>query len=152
MALSQEIVWTALPNGLSDDGRARVSALVSPRLRIDEEPSQLGAFPDFLNWPDVVNNVTFGVTVDGQGAPLPTERISAPAEPELWSNLFQATTTIRPFAFRDFANRDIRMYPVARVLSYPLEQLPISGRTAEPDVAGIRNHCHGTTVQNEGER
>src|SRR5256885_8704702 len=48
---TQSILWTALPNGYSEDGRSlRVSLLVSPRLEPDVDP-QLKSFPDFVDWP-----------------------------------------------------------------------------------------------------
>ena len=47
----QTTLWTALPNGYSEDGRSlRVSLLVSPRLEPDFDP-HLGSFPDFVDWP-----------------------------------------------------------------------------------------------------
>ncbi len=48
---TQTTLWTALPNGYSDDGRSlRFSLLVSPRLNPDFEP-HLESFPDFADWP-----------------------------------------------------------------------------------------------------
>ena len=35
MTKSQEIIWTALPWGHAEDGRPRVTAFISPRLRTD---------------------------------------------------------------------------------------------------------------------
>jgi hypothetical protein len=49
--IKQEIIWTALPNGIKDD-RIRLSVFVSPRLSTDENlpHPELGQFPDFAAW------------------------------------------------------------------------------------------------------
>ena len=118
MTTSQKILWTALPNGVASDGRLKLSALVSPRLRSNAAGAQLGPdFVDFLDWPKVINAVTFNAEVGG-GQPIPVERVSAPADSTLWKTLFRATTSVAPFEFRDMSTRNIRSFPVAAVLGY----------------------------------
>ncbi|CAA9215086.1 MAG: hypothetical protein AVDCRST_MAG76-320 [uncultured Acidimicrobiales bacterium] len=119
MTLSQEMVWTALPNGLGPDGKPRLSAMLTPRLRVTgQDPPRLDSFPDFLDWPESVNASTFQVLVDGQTGAIPASRESPPADSGLWEMLFAATTLVRPFRFKDFALRNIRSFPIAGVMSY----------------------------------
>ncbi|HEX2042777.1 MAG TPA: hypothetical protein VHF24_09080 [Acidimicrobiales bacterium] len=113
---TQEIIWTALPNGLTPNGQCQLSVMASPRLVSDRQPPELGDF-DFADWPAVVNNATFGVFVDG-GALAGVQRVSQPADSSLWSALFPPTTWVRPFEFRDMSQRRIWSFPMWSVLSY----------------------------------
>ena len=62
----QSILWTALPNGYSDDGLSlRVSLLISPRLEPDFNP-QLEGFADFVDWPATLARSRFLLHFDGQ--------------------------------------------------------------------------------------
>ena len=61
--LKQTIVWTALPHGIDgapDPGATvRLSAFVAPRLWNDDGTPlmQLSQFPDFLDWPNVIQEL-----------------------------------------------------------------------------------------------
>lgn len=121
MTAKQEILWTALPNGVSRDGKLRLSVLVSPRLVSD--PARPFLAPDFEklgdfgDWPAVVNAMTFRVKV-GSGAAVPAALEGAPADSSLWKSLFKDTTPVEPFVVRDLSTRNIRSFPVAAILGY----------------------------------
>jgi hypothetical protein len=118
MTASQEIIWTALPWGHAEDGRPRLTAFVSPRLRTDAANPNLGEFPNFVTWPASVNAMTFTAEVQGQPGELPTTRLSPAAEATLWGHLFTDATTLRPFIFKDHGQRNLRSFPVESVMTY----------------------------------
>ena len=109
MTVQQQIVWTALPNGVA--GRAlRLSVLVAPRLRTDEHGSRptLAAFPDFVDWPAM--RVGFRVRIDDR-PPVDAQRSPLPADASaVWRSLFPPTTFVRPHTFDDLADRPVRSY------------------------------------------
>ena len=79
---TRNIMWTALPNGLtSDRKRLIVSVLVSPRLITDNGvDGTLTQFGDFIDWPRTVGGLKFRVEI--QGGPsvsaTPTRRARIP--------------------------------------------------------------------------
>lgn len=118
MTTTQEIIWTALPYGRAEDGRLRLTAFVSPRLGTDESPPQLGHFPNFVTWAASVNDMTFTVKAKAQPGEIATTRVSPAADADLWGRLFKATTSLRPFTFRDHSQRNIRSFPLDAVMTY----------------------------------
>ena len=50
---TETLVWTALPNGLDDNGNLRLSALIAPRL-VPDADEILKPFTAFLDWPAAV--------------------------------------------------------------------------------------------------
>jgi hypothetical protein len=121
----QSILWTALPNGYSDDHQSlRVSLLVSPRLEPDLEP-QLKSFPDFVDWPATVAQSRFVLHFDGQpevsvggqdfiGPTRIDDRLGLP-DSDVWTKLFPATTFVRGFQFRDLTSHSVLSYPAAEL-------------------------------------
>ena len=121
----QTIIWTALPNGYSDDLKSlRISLLVSPRLEPDSDQS-LKNFPDFVDWPAALAQSTFvlrygassPVKIAGNGTRGRTridERIGL-ADSNVWKALFPKKTFVRGFEWRDLSNHT--------VLSYPAEEM-----------------------------
>ena len=99
--ITEEIIWTALPNGFVGDGeerKLRLSVLVSPRLKIgaridpssDLNRARLDLFSDFLDWPLTLAGIKFVVHIgtasffeDNQ-----VTRVSAP-DSTLWQALFR---------------------------------------------------------------
>ena len=102
---TQNIMWTALPNGLTPDGtRLRLSVLVSPRLTADAATGTLAEFPDFQDWPAQVAGLTFSVEFTG-GPTVSATPVVEPGNPALdspaWKALFPATFPVRSYAFDD---------------------------------------------------
>src|SRR5262249_20577614 len=93
----QNIMWTALPNGLNAAGdRLRVSVLVSPRLITSPAPDgTLREFPDFLDWPRTVAGLRFKVEFQG-GPTASASHVTEPGFPALdspaWTALFDKRT------------------------------------------------------------
>ena len=118
----EKVIWTALPHGVNEQGRLRISVHVAPRLRNDDgsdTPRKLGDFPTFANWAEHVNRFRF--SVEFQGGPSVRGIPQTPADPKLWSLLFPKHTRVGPHVFQDHAKRDLHVFPVRPVLQF-LEQ------------------------------
>ncbi|MGD8238637.1 MAG: hypothetical protein PVH68_08805, partial [Armatimonadota bacterium] len=117
--IEQEIMWTALPNGIKD-GRMQLSVFVSPRLKTDTPPAGkahpvLGQFPDLLNWAQ--RGFDFVVRFDG-GKSAAATRVSPDPTPELWQALFNADTYVKSYEFDNLDERFVRSYPVRHVIGF----------------------------------
>lgn len=115
----EKVLWTALPNGLGEDGRLLISVHVAPRLRNDDGSDTqraLGDFPTFLRWPDCINQLRFEVRFDGgpSAAGIP----EASADKGLWELLFPDTMRVGPHVFQDHATRDMHTLPVRPLLRF----------------------------------
>ena len=109
--INQRLIWTALPNGLSQDGtKYRLSVFVSPRLFTDEGPTtqMLSAFPDFHRWCDTV--ITFSVSIGG-AIPTPVTVVSPPRSEQLWGTLFHPTTFVEPYEYSSLSDKNFHSYP-----------------------------------------
>src|SRR4051794_18378239 len=97
----QEIIWTALPNGLRAEESAqklKLSVFVSPRLKAT---GTLGdqAFADFHDWPNRLRSggATFDVVV-GAERPRRCEVVTRPRpESAIWTAIFSSTTRVRGY-------------------------------------------------------
>ena len=113
----QTLVLTALPNGYSPEGTARLSVFIAPRLWSDApgpENRTLADYPDLLDWPARVAALSWEASLDG-GPALPLTADGNPLKPELWSALFQPTTQVKPFRFEDYRGIPIETFPVTRI-------------------------------------
>jgi len=119
----QNIMWTALPNGMTPTGnRLRLSVLVSPRLVTDNGvDGTLVQFPDFLDWPSTVAGLRFRVEFQG-GPAFTATRVTEPGNPALdaaaWQALFDQTTGVKSYAFDDRSNLAVRSYPTRKVFNF----------------------------------
>ena len=119
---TQAIMWTALPNGLSQDkSHLRLSVLVSPRLTCDAATGTLAEFPDLQDWPAQVGGLTFSVEFVG-GPTVSATRVVEPGNPALdspaWKALFPSSFPVRSYAFDDRSNLAVRSFPTQKVLSF----------------------------------
>jgi len=119
--LKQTIIWTALPNGsdgpLAEGTTLRLSVLASPRLWNDD-PSvtlmQLSSFPDFLDWPALVDQASFQVEFDG-GPTIAANVVPAGLRSDLWQSLFKNDTDVIPFVFEDLSGTPILTFPSSTI-------------------------------------
>jgi hypothetical protein len=117
----QEIIWTALPNGLRADAstqKLRLSVFVSPRLKAT---GRLGerSFADFHDWPNrLLAGVTFDVIV-GTEPPKRCEVVSRPQpESAIWTGIFSSNTLVQEYTPQfDLAYQPISSYPAATVVT-----------------------------------
>ena len=115
----QRIVWTVLPYGRAEDGafagRLRVSIVVSPRLTpLAADEQTLGAFQEWLNWPQTLNDARFGLRI-GAAPPIDLQVISQ-VDPALWTRLFSPATPVAGFVFKNMALVNLRSFAVRNVL------------------------------------
>ena len=113
----QTLILTALPDGLTTDGTARLSVFVAPRLWSDAPGAgnlTLDRFPDLLDWPARVSALSWEASVDGAPS-LPLAVVGDPPKPELWRALFRATTQVKPFRFEDYRGTPIESFPLGPI-------------------------------------
>jgi len=114
---TQDVIWTALPNGRKNANTLSLSVYISPRLMTDEglPVPTLSQFKDFLNWPTVP--VTFDVFL-GAAGPFPAKDVTKPkAANDLYTSVFKTTTYVRPHQF------PTSMASTVRIRSYPVRQI-----------------------------
>ncbi|VAX24290.1 hypothetical protein MNBD_NITROSPINAE01-1103, partial [hydrothermal vent metagenome] len=123
----QSLLWTALPNGYSTDGKQlRVSVLVSPRLNPQNSSNILKSFHDFINWPDTVRRAGFAVKYGADKVIIPGNKFGGSncvdgslgvADSDVWQALFPNDTFVRGFQFNDMKNNVVLSYDTQEVLA-----------------------------------
>ena len=117
----QSFVWTALPNGLSNDAKSvRVSVLLSPRLEPQGDPQALSSFfPEWQDWPATLAKATFEVMYGGATVSIPAGVTSGPnrvdtslgaADSQAWKALFKKDLFVKGFEFKDLSGNLILSY------------------------------------------
>ena len=111
---TQRLLWTALPNGWSEDGRRlRLSVMLSPRLVVSPGPNDvLAAFPDVLALPALVRDARF--ELDLAGNVVTADRVSEP-DNAVYAKLFTARTSVLSREVEDRRGTDVVSFPVAQV-------------------------------------
>lgn len=131
---SQDVIWTALPNGRKDAETLKLSVYISPRLMTDEglPTPMLSGFKDFLNWPTVP--VRFSVFL-GAAGPFAGRIVTAPAAAnDLYTAVFKPTTFVRPHQFPIglAGSVHIRSYPARHIRNF-VKNLYVSLIQSSPD-------------------
>ena len=121
----QALLWTALPNGYSQDKQSlRVSVLLSPRLDPEAAPPQLASFPDFVNWPATLASAQFVLRFGAAWVAIAGDDITSDSridtglgrpDAKCWTALFPATTFVRGFGFKDLSDNQVLSYPAAKI-------------------------------------
>jgi len=117
---TQDVIWTALPNGRKNANTLNLTVYVSPRLMTDEglPVPTLDQFKDFLNWPTVP--VKYSVFM-GAAGPFAAKEVTKPKPAnDLYTSVFKTTTYVRPHQFPTglASSVRIRSYPVRQVRSF----------------------------------
>jgi hypothetical protein len=86
---NQTILWTALPNGLDENGGLRLSVSVSPRLMGEGNRLSLDHFPDWLDWPNQIGTMRFAVEFSGGRHVEVVPSTAAPLRADMWQILFR---------------------------------------------------------------
>lgn len=110
----QTLTFTALPNGFDENGNARLSVFIAPRLWSDAGAGNrtLGQYPDLLDWPARVSALAWTASINAAAAlPLSVDATEA-VKPELWSALFRVSTQVKPFQFEDHRGTPIESFPM----------------------------------------
>lgn len=128
----QSLLWTALPNGYSDDEKSlRVSLLLSPRLDPENVPldpdapeQQLAAFPDFVDWPHTLAQAKFVIRFGVQSVTIAGSKFTGPnridkhhAAPDskTWRALLPGSTFVRGHEFRDLSAHSVLSFEAAKI-------------------------------------
>jgi hypothetical protein len=124
---TRNILWTALPNGLTPAGdRLKLSVLVSPRLITDNGvDGTLAQFPDFVDWPATAATLVFKVEVlngPSVGATPVVEPGNPPLDSAAWKALFGGGSAVKSYGFDDRVNARIRSFPTKKILSFVKSQ------------------------------
>jgi hypothetical protein len=107
----QAIGWIALPNGRGDDGSARLSVMIAPRLTPTSDP-RLAGF-DLVDWGQMATPARLALAVDFGAGPVAAQVVSRP-DPALWRVVFGPDTPVRaPLAERP--GGVYATYPAARL-------------------------------------
>jgi hypothetical protein len=110
----QSFIWTALPNGWTEDGKSlRVSVLLSPRLEPQGDPQKLSSFaPDWQDWPATLAAATFQISYGGNSVSVPAGSTSGPnrtdaalgsSDSQAWKALFKADLPVKGFEYKDLS-------------------------------------------------
>ena len=139
----EKAIFTALPNGLDQHKRLRLSVHVAPRLTTDDgdpSPRELKEYPTFEAWPERLAGYGWKVEFDNgaTAAATPDEGLRA----DLWPRLFPAETFVRPHAYTDHAKKTFHSFPVGEVLQFiesgPTPACPRKGRACPRSTARTR--------------
>ena len=109
---TQQLVFLAVPGGIrsvSGVRKARISVFVSPRLHLDGTSLK----GDFLNWPQCLRDKRPAFEVKFGNLSRPAAIVNQD-RPELWSELFNDTTFVRPHT-PDATSGVVGSYPTARL-------------------------------------
>jgi hypothetical protein len=146
---TQLILWTLIPRAF-DGERLKFSVFISPKLEPEADPQRLDTFPDFVVWPNLLNDLKFGVAFsNGQQVEAERDPDSPQAEADLWSELFHADTFVRGAPPPNFDQRLIHTYHVRDTLGYlkqvykavglsspgALPGVPILGNNGDPNLS-----------------
>src|ERR1700722_13693023 len=133
---TQALVFIAIPNGLTSANKLGLSLYLTPRL---EAGATLADFPDFLNWPGLIQNkgLSFVLASGTQTATVAVDK--SILRPDLWKDIFTSSTYVAPVEIASFNNRLIVSYPVRDCLTYLkyLYQTVGTGRTSDGNDRGL---------------
>ncbi|MFI2031548.1 hypothetical protein [Streptomyces buecherae] len=123
--MPESIRWTVLPDGLTTDANLRLTVLVTPRLT---GGTTLGAFADFVDWPQTLARYADALQVEFRAAPggasataptAPQPDRYPPPDSTLWRELFPTGTRVtvptaallaadaEPITLRSFPSRAV---------------------------------------------
>lgn len=121
----QTLMWTCLPNGISDDRKnLRLSVMVSPKLDAEGDAKELASFPEWLDWPATISNAVFIFVANGQPVAKTMVgennrearhdiRLGAP-DSRIWQALFRPDFFVASYDLK----RDLNDILKSEVLSY----------------------------------
>jgi hypothetical protein len=112
----QTIIWTALPHGsdgpVIEGNTLHLSVFIAPRLWSDDpnvKKMKLSQFPDFLDWPALIQQATFQVEFVG-GPTLAAVPGNVDLRSHLWQALFKSDTDVIPFVFEDLTGTPVQTF------------------------------------------
>ena len=149
---SQSLLWTALPNGLTEDGTGlRVSVVLAPRLDPGGAPSRLSTFTDWLDWPATLARATFRFDYgadppvhvpyrDAGRSRTASTTAGGSAASNVWTKLFRKDLLVRGQPFVDHAGSDVLSFDAAALDLLVKDLYAALARTADghlPTIASV---------------
>ena len=141
ITITEKVIWTVCPHGLTTEGKLSFSLHVSPRLTASGPGAHLSDSASWVDWPTLVRGCEFGLQAwlpTGQpGALVKAKDADMPVKPEraVYAALLGPTTPVVDYAFKDLKDKMILSYPVAqlaRQISGLYGQLAISAQEDMP--------------------
>lgn len=147
---TQQVVWTALPNGIGRKG-PQLSVHVSPRLTVGGVPdTDLHNYPAWADWPSVMLKAAFGVRFGRQRVPA---RLVSKPDSRVWKAIFDPRTLVINHAFEDLSGRVAIAYSVAAMARRlrDVYSTVLGAHVSElPDVPTLRDMLHPFQVAPSG--
>src|ERR1051326_8391078 len=106
--ISQSLVATVLPAGVTAQGTLRVNVYLSPRL---SGAQLLSDFPDWLHWTTLVHQHGLSVTLSCGGATVTVPADTGPLRPDVWDAIFGHDSLVNPYPAPNFSQRLLVSYP-----------------------------------------
>jgi len=111
MSSTQRVVWTACPNGVTSNGKLRISIAIGPHLMLPagSTSGQLSQFPDWVDWAaaNITWQATIGVTT------VPATVVSAGPSSTLYQALFRPSTPVDGYEYSSPTGSDLYQNSVA---------------------------------------
>lgn len=150
----QSLIWTALPNGYSQDGRQlRLSVLLSPRLDPQgDEPRLKSFFPDWEDWPTALRKSRFHVTLGATTVTIAGSEFAGPeriddslglADSVAWQAVFGPDLFVKGFKFEDLSNHGVLSYDTVAMAGMTRDLYGDLARKADgdlPSMSDIADH------------
>ncbi len=122
MAATQQVVWTAIPNGIKTDPSTgdKLRVAVHASLRGNGDGVTLNSYPAFLHWATQTASVGFDLTLNLPGAQTkPATRVSASPVAVVWDSLFPANMKVNDRTqAKSYANHRVISYPARHIHDY----------------------------------
>ncbi len=111
----QTVLFTIIPRGITlGPGPLPVSVIVSPRLRGE---SKLGAYPDWVQWTELLRQRGLTLVLRCGTDTREFEIDREVLQPQLWAQLFNESTFVRSYEYKDYSQRGLLTYSVRDTLS-----------------------------------
>lgn len=118
--MSQEIVFTTLPNGRTEKGGSlRVSVFTTIQVKVPGN-SNLGAHPDLLNWPDIMLNGQYRFQT-GPGTYLEAVLDTSLIDKDLYKSVFHKDIRLKGYLPENFSQLRINSFPARQIKDYLLK-------------------------------
>jgi hypothetical protein len=130
MAISQVLIWTALPNGVETNpnfpNSLRISVFVGPQLSSGLGNAPLSAYPDFSNWPETISGgegISFDVVFKNGATVAAVLDPNMPGlDPRSWDAVFNSLpaypTNVKDYQYTDMSTATPASFGSASAQSY----------------------------------
>ena len=149
---TQSLLWTVVPNGLTEDGSGmRVSVVLSPRLDPAGDPAVLASFPEWLDWPATLAQAKVELRYGGASVGIPLAQTAGPdrvddtiglPDSAAWRALFADDLPVHGGAYVDHSSKTVVSYEAAALADYVAGLYGTLAASADgelPTVSGLLN-------------